>query len=349
MVHSDPITPLDEVHVQEQALRAAGQRLKTAYLAHRTILQALAGSPPSSEQATQLQQHAATVAAAKEEIKGIAASQALVARLSGEALFAKAMALLTDLHATIVEPVLRDTLAQMEAAGTTGLVDAVRVAYDAITNPVAIADVLVEIERESAAPDGSPLEPIELEIVVPGTGPGPNGTIKLALGGSPEERFLAALLRMNQDRERRDTGNEQALVKVLLTRKKGKRIINFNTKEFFQEVATHGWPFLDVAIVNVPGASEHGATTHLIQDLVVDKAMQKIGWSAARLRQSITGSIWESLYDQMAGYEGTTEQMNDPNRVWPVLREIVGDLDRALAGVNSAWHAQQAAPPGSAP
>ena len=349
MVHSDPITPLDEVHVQEQALRAAGQRLKTAYLAHRTILQALAGSPPSSEQATQLQQHAATVAAAKEEIKGIAARQALVAPLSGEALFAKALALLTDLHATIVEPVLRDTLAQMEAAGTTGLVDAVRVAYDAITNPVAIADVLVEIEQESAAPDGSPLEPIELEIVVPGTGPGPNGTIKLALGGSPEERFLAALLRMNQDRERRDTGNEKALVKVLLTRKKGKRIINFNTKEFFQEVATHGWPFLDVAIVNVPGASEHGATTHLIQDLVVDKAMQKIGWSAARLRQSITGSIWESLYDQMAGFEGTTEQMNDPNRVWPVLREIVGDLDRALAGVNSAWHAQQAAPPGSAP
>ena len=64
-------------------------------------------------------------------------------------------------------------------------------------------------------------------------------------------------------------------------------------------------------------------------------------------RQAITGSIWESLYDQMAGFEGTVEQMNDPNRIWPVLRQVVGDLDRALAGVNSAWHAQQAAPQGS--
>ena len=86
---------------------------------------------------------------------------------------------------------------------------------------------------------------------------------------------------MNQDRERRDTENDKALIKVLLTRKKGKRIINFNAADFFKEVVTHGWPFLDVAIVNVPNGESHGMSTHLIQDLVVDKALQKIGWSAA--------------------------------------------------------------------
>ena len=182
MVHSDPITPLDEVHVQEQALRAAGQRLKTAYLAHRTILQGLAGSPPSSEQATQLQQHAATVAAAKEEIKGIAASQALVAPLTGEALFAKALALLTDLHATSCRA------GTAQGAGQAGgcrqdkprRCDARRLRRD--HQPGAIAEMVVEIEQQASAPDGSPLDPIELEIVVPGTGPGPNGTIKLDLG-----------------------------------------------------------------------------------------------------------------------------------------------------------------------
>lgn len=230
--------------------------------------------------------------------------------------------------------------AELADLATKGLADdelvrAVNAAYDALIDPEKLVEVLVEIHREAAGADGTPLEPIRMRVVRPG---GPTSeTAELSLDQSdPAQAFLAAILRLSSAAEGPTTG-EHINVTVILSHKKASgKLVNFDGSTFFRDVVTQGFRFLDVAIVENAVSAEHGAATHLIQDLVVDKALTAAGiaMTAPALRRRLSETLWTVMYDQMtqATIDGvlTRDIINDPNKLYPALLQLTGDLDAVL-------------------
>jgi hypothetical protein len=76
---------------------------------------------------------------------------------------------------------------------------------------------------------------------------------------------------------------------------------------------------------------QHGATTHMMQDLVVDRALTGSGLRSDQLRelflgavgrdgQAIGNDIWIEFFDSLAG------GLNQPETVYPVLRQSLQGL-----------------------
>jgi hypothetical protein len=101
---------------------------------------------------------------------------------------------------------------------------------------------------------------------------------------------------------------------------------NFEIDTFYSEVVVKGNRFLDLDIL--ARNPEHGATTHLIQDLAVDRVLWKAGVSAEQYRALLAGAIapdgrkvgndlWIDLFDPL------TENINNPDNVYRAMREVL--------------------------
>ena len=100
--------------------------------------------------------------------------------------------------------------------------------------------------------------------------------------------------------------------------------------QFMDEVVGSGQWFVDYAALVLQGG-DHGALTHIIQDLVVDGALRAHGSSAAEFRKllksldSMRGfkeigpgtDIWVATYDCFEG-------IANPDNLWPTIRDLLG-------------------------
>jgi hypothetical protein len=104
-----------------------------------------------------------------------------------------------------------------------------------------------------------------------------------------------------------------------------------DNRVFFEKYATQPIRFVDQGAAGDP----HGAMTHLLQDLVVDRALQDAGLKItspefremlrraegkAKSGLDMGDAIWRVTYDM----EGNEHAINDPNYIGPVLQELLG-------------------------
>jgi hypothetical protein len=103
----------------------------------------------------------------------------------------------------------------------------------------------------------------------------------------------------------------------------------FSPQQFFDLVVTRGNRFLDLSVLDV--SPEHGAATHMVQDLAVDRALAGTGVTAHQFRALLGGAVdaegavigndlWIELFDSFQG------GINQPEVVYPVLRDSLGSL-----------------------
>jgi hypothetical protein len=117
--------------------------------------------------------------------------------------------------------------------------------------------------------------------------------------------------------------------------------------EFFLRVVTKGEPFLDVSAI-VQTAPEHGAASHLLQDLIVDNALSRAGsrMNSVQLRAALAtppaesellrAFAWEKIWDPLDNV------LNNPGVLNTRLRQVFGDLDKVLIKIDAAWAARYA-------
>jgi hypothetical protein len=97
--------------------------------------------------------------------------------------------------------------------------------------------------------------------------------------------------------------------------------------EFFNGVVVRGNRFLDYTALDI-GQGDHGATTHMAQDMAVDRMLYGTGVRAEQYRAllaqavgrngDVVGDImWQTLYDSFAG------RMNQPEYLYPAIRSVV--------------------------
>jgi hypothetical protein len=105
----------------------------------------------------------------------------------------------------------------------------------------------------------------------------------------------------------------------------------FDVTSFYEKVVVQGNRFFDLSVLNIsPG---HGASTHMMQDLLVDRALARSGSGlrADQLRAMFQGAvgnegraigndIWIEFFDSLQG------GLNQPEVVYPVLRESLTGL-----------------------
>jgi hypothetical protein len=95
----------------------------------------------------------------------------------------------------------------------------------------------------------------------------------------------------------------------------------------------------------VKTAPEHGAATHLLQDLIVDSALARSGskLTSGGLRQALATPVaenevfrafaWEHIWDSLDNV------LNNPNILNARLRKVFGDLDEVLIKIDEEWAA----------
>jgi hypothetical protein len=134
----------------------------------------------------------------------------------------------------------------------------------------------------------------------------------------------------------REMGARYTQAAVGLSKQTGAEVVTlprgtgYQAPEFFAQVASQPKRFLDLSVLDVsPG---HGATTHLIQDLVVDRALAQVGVPAQQFRALLGGAVgqsgpigrwlWEEvLYDTLRG------DITDPNVLGPALAEALPGIE----------------------
>ena len=105
----------------------------------------------------------------------------------------------------------------------------------------------------------------------------------------------------------------------------------YDAQRFFDEVVTSGDRFLDNNIL--ASQPDHGATTHLIQDLAVDRALEGTGVRAEELRalladavgdngRQIGDELWFNIFDADTGFLA----INQPEVMWAIMRAELTSL-----------------------
>jgi hypothetical protein len=119
---------------------------------------------------------------------------------------------------------------------------------------------------------------------------------------------------------------------AVLSRRRGAPVIvlpagqQFGPQDFFEQVVVRGNRFLDQSVL--AASPEHGATTHMIQDLAVDRMLFGTGVRAEQYRALLSGAVgrdgsrvgndlWIELYDSFAG------GINQPEVVHPIMRSAI--------------------------
>ncbi|CAM3642720.1 hypothetical protein KIPE111705_18400 [Kibdelosporangium persicum] len=133
----------------------------------------------------------------------------------------------------------------------------------------------------------------------------------------------------------RDAASRYGQAAMVLSRRAGApvRILgpneSFGVQEFYDQVVLTGDRFLDLAVLKLSPA--HGASTHMIQDLVVDRVLRGSGMRAEQLRALFSGAqgtggrpigndIWMTVYDSLTG------GLNEPEVVYPIMARGLGGL-----------------------
>jgi hypothetical protein len=98
-------------------------------------------------------------------------------------------------------------------------------------------------------------------------------------------------------------------------------------EDFMNELIGSGQMFIDRAALEFTEEGLHGAPTHFLDDLVVDRALQPYGSTSVEFRNrlkainSLPGGpgtdIWTSTYDTFQG-------VGSPENLWPPLRDLLG-------------------------
>jgi hypothetical protein len=206
-----------------------------------------------------------------------------------------------------------------------------RTAYHALTDAEQVADTVARVQARAIdlAAQGSS-EPFAVALR------GVDGkltTLHLDLTNEAEA-FLAALL----DMSKRNPGEVVTLLPGQL---------ELQEAEFFLRVVTKGEPFLDVSAI-VQTAPEHGAASHLLQDLIVDNALSRAGsrMNSVQLRAALAtppaesellrAFAWEKIWDPLDNV------LNNPGVLNTRLRQVFGDLDKVLIKIDAAWAARYA-------
>lgn len=121
---------------------------------------------------------------------------------------------------------------------------------------------------------------------------------------------------------------------MVLARRRGAPVIVLprgapvmNGQEFFDNVVVSGNRFLDENVLDI-GQGEHGAITHMLQDMAVDRALSGTGLRAEQYRALLSQAIgndgavvgdmlWQALYDDFGG------RMNMPEVLYPAVRSVI--------------------------
>jgi hypothetical protein len=104
------------------------------------------------------------------------------------------------------------------------------------------------------------------------------------------------------------------------------RSATFSAQDFFDQVVVTGDRFLDYSALSI--SPEHGAITHMVQDLAVDNLLHGTGLRAEQYRQlfanataadgsKIGNDLWVELYDSFQG------RINQPEVVYPAMRKAI--------------------------
>ncbi len=105
----------------------------------------------------------------------------------------------------------------------------------------------------------------------------------------------------------------------------------YSPERFFNEVVISGDRFLDLNIL--ASQPDHGAITHLIDDLVIDRALEGTGVSAEELRALLADAVgtggtpigdelWFHIFDADTGLRG----INQPEVMWAIMRAELTNL-----------------------
>jgi hypothetical protein len=205
-----------------------------------------------------------------------------------------------------------------------------RVAYEALTDAETVADTVARVQARAidlaAQGIGKPFE-VALRSVTDGK----LVTLHLDLTNKAEA-FLAAVLDLSKKAP-------DEVINLLPGH------LELTEPAFFAEVVTKGESFLDISAI-AKTAPEHGAATHLLQDLVVDRALAQSGsrLSARALRQALAPAAgekdiprafaWDHIWDAFG------DVVNNPNFLNARLGQIFGDLDQVLIKIDKAWEAR---------
>ncbi|WP_189330748.1 hypothetical protein [Actinoplanes ianthinogenes] len=225
------------------------------------------------------------------------------------------------------------------------LARAVWVAYQGLRDPALIAHVVARVMRHAEELRAAGRTTVVKTLVrPPHEPPGPAAQLTLDLTRR-NEAFLAALIDLSE----RVSGRPVTLLG-------GHR--QFQGDEYFTLVAGENYRYLDVSALVIPAmdAWTHGASTHLLQELIVDRAlaMHGLDLTATDLRRRLPGIpgspsqvagletkpsgqwIWEEVWDILK------REPSNPNYLNPVLRPFTGDLDAPLTAVDPDWAARRA-------
>ncbi|WP_203822792.1 hypothetical protein [Paractinoplanes ferrugineus] len=205
-----------------------------------------------------------------------------------------------------------------------------RVAYEALTDAETVADTVARVQARAidlaARGVGKPFE-VALRSVTDGR----IVTLHLDLGDKAEA-FLAAVLDLSKKAP-------DEVINLLPGQ------LELTEPAFFADVVTKGESFLDISAI-VKTAPEHGAATHLLQDLVVDRALARSGsqLTGRALRQALAPAAgekdiprafaWDHIWDAFG------DVVNNPNFLNARLGQIFGDLDAVLVHIDEAWAAK---------
>jgi hypothetical protein len=104
------------------------------------------------------------------------------------------------------------------------------------------------------------------------------------------------------------------------------RTAEFSPQEFFDQVVVTGDRFLDYSALSI--SDQHGAITHMVQDLAIDNLLHGTGMRAEQYRQLFANAIaadgtkvgndlWIELFDSFQG------RINQPEVVYPAMRKAI--------------------------
>ena len=245
-----------------------------------------------------------------------------------------AMLKLALLLPTAPKPLLEGWVKSMTEAGKSDdemvtLVEKVRVG---LSSPEMIKSVLDDIVKAAGGSDGIPVGPLKMKVWRPGGITNETFTLNLD-PGSIEDRLMHAVLQLSHRAAGGERDDSHIKLVVLLTPKPGSKEAELvNGVKFFEQVVSQGFRFLDVAVNGPNGSPGHGATAHLIQDLVVDKVLKSADapFDAAAFRTHIGIDVWESIYDSL------DKDLHDPNALFPVIKEIIGEFEAAVTNADKA-------------
>jgi hypothetical protein len=161
-------------------------------------------------------------------------------------------------------------------------------------------------------------------------------------GTQTPEILAAVCAEIHAEAQRSGISHTEAVVK--LSRESGARVVEIppnppgerpglDAVKFYDEHASQGHRFLDL---NIGPNSDHGATTHLIQELAVDRALREAGYGlrSEQFRELLGGVVGEPGANRPLGdrlwralYDGEFDKaINEPESLFPELKKVLPGL-----------------------